>query len=206
MSSQLISPHDGGGATILPNDDIIVFGGAVGSSVLNTVERYNASQNLWASMAPMSEARFYPGFAQDNAGMIYAIGGQNMTTALSTVEKYNPNTDSWSYVAQLPRALGGIAAFSRNGEIWAVGGWAPGMVSDCYIYNPDNNTWRTNPQMYEGLVRAAPAVGLSGKAYLIGGQRFEGIASDHVAVLIPEPTTIGLLLFGLIGILRKRFA
>lgn len=189
---------------------IYVFGGRGTSEAphpwaTSSVEMYNPDTGQWSYIASLNKARLNPGFTQDLQGRIYAIGGSNDEEGwheLDTVERYDPGhpEDGWQYVANMPRHLGGAAAFLYKGEIWIVGGgetpqyWTNG----CYIYTPDPdpnptdpwpaNSWRTGPTMYEILNHADAVVGTSGTSYVIGGERGGGsVASDHVTMLVPEP-------------------
>lgn len=201
LSSSLNSYRSGMGIAIANDDSIYVFGGSNTSGALNTAERYDPILDVWAPIASMNESRYDMGYSMDSQGRIYAIGGGNGYADLKTVERYDPITNSWTYVSDLPDAYGNsLASFAVNGEIWAIGGWGGGMTSASRIYNPDTDTWRQGPSMYEGLVGAGAVVSDSGIAYVIGGQRSAGVGSDHVARIdlnvVPEPISSMLFLSG----------
>jgi N-acetylneuraminic acid mutarotase len=190
---------------------IYLFGGSDGSgaTAINTAVKFDPVGQTWLSISSMHERRYDPGYATDDLGRIYAIGGQNEVD-LHTVERYDPARDVWEYVANLPDNYGSTnAAFTLDGDIWVVGGWYMwGFTANTRIYDPDSNTWSEGPAMYEALGGATAAVGFSGTAYVFGGQRSGGgPGSDHVAELVPEPVTM-LGVFagctGLGGYIRKR--
>jgi len=189
MGSRLNMARTGHGIAITGNDCIYVFGGTSEYSAagdLASVEKYDSATGVWTFVASMNEARGTPGYAADGQGRIYAIGGGRIggPAALSTVERYDPEGDTWEYVASLPEPLGNPAAFVLSGEIYAVGGWQGSSYTDkCYIYSPSTESWRAGPQMYEALGLARGVVGLSSKAYVVGGEGPNIWAKDRVAVL-----------------------
>lgn len=198
------------GISIAPDGCIFAYGGhGTGNVSLASVEKYDPSNPSagWTYVASMKEGRVNPGFTADSQGRLYAIGGQYYPTdtILKTAERYDPATDTWKDIADLPKTLSGVAAFTLNGEIWVVGGWEPNhLVSDCYIYSPDTDLWRAGPSMYEDLVTARTAIGLSGLVYVIGGERSAGSPSNHVALLTPEPATLSLLAVGGLALLSRK--
>lgn len=179
---------------------IYVFGGRdTLLEATSSVEKYDPLTGQWSYISSLNEARICMGVAVDQQGRIYAIGGstysQGLGQLLKTVEVYDPANPipGWQYVADIPTVVGYGAAFVHEGEIWLVGGnstysyW----TNDCYIYSPNTNSWRTGPTMYEILCLAGATVGPSGTTYLIGGERGGGsVASDHVAMLAPEPEAL----------------
>ena len=150
-------------------DTIYVFGGTPdGSGSLSSVEKYDPAADVWTFVSPMNEPRVNMGFCTDEQGRLYAIAGQS-ENVLRTVERYDPARNVWEYLAPFPIAVGGPAAFTLNGEVYAVGGWMPGYTNRCFIYSPDSDTWREGPSVYETFGHAGPVVSLSGVPYLIGG-------------------------------------
>lgn len=150
-------------------DTIYVFGGQRDYSVvLSSVEKYDPAADVWTFVSPMNEPRVSTGFCTDDQGRFYAIAGQN-AGELRTVERYDPARDVWQYLGPLPIAVAGPAAFTLNGEVYAVGGWMPGYTNRCFIYSPDTGTWREGPSVYETFGHAGPVISLSGVPYLIGG-------------------------------------
>lgn len=203
QNSKLKTAREGMGIAIGGDDSIFIFGGFGPGVALNTMERYDPATQEWQTLpATMNKLRGGHGFATDLQGRIYAIGGQGGVNE-QTAERYDPvHPDlGWQYVANLPGPRGNPTAFTLNGEIWAVGGWNGSVYTNTtYIYNPNTDSWTTGPEMYERL-RADAIVDASGVPWLIGGQRSAGVSSNHVAFLVPEPSTLVLLGVGAIGFL-----
>ena len=83
---------------------------------LKSVESYDPEWNIWATVAPMREARGRFNIAVVR-GEVYAVGGSNGTTELDTVEKYNQDTQKWTKVASLPLARSHTGKFRKRESI-----------------------------------------------------------------------------------------
>lgn len=186
--ARLNTARSGHGIAITKDDVIYVFGGLFSPPevYLSSVEKFDPSTGTWEFVASMNEARGQPGYAMDEQGRIYAIGGgRSGIGVLKTVERYDPLEDEWEYVADLPEIRGSMATFVCCGEIWAVGGGknVPYYTDTSYIYSPETNTWREGPHMYEAIGHARGVVGSSGTAYVIGGEGPDIWAHNRVAIL-----------------------
>jgi N-acetylneuraminic acid mutarotase len=172
-----------------------------------------ATENSWASKAPMQQARAGLGVAVVYT-KIYAIGGMltpSWLNAVGTNEVYDPASDSWSYKASMPtpRANFGIAVVQN--KIYVIGGWARvgevGPVGDrgvvVYgtneVYDPATGTWETKapmPTPREGL----RANVVDGKIYLIGGNSSANEVydpqTDSWTTKTPIPTVPRVYYFG----------
>jgi N-acetylneuraminic acid mutarotase len=122
----------------------------------------------WVARAPLPNPRHHMGAAV-LGGRIYAIGGQHKHDAQLTTQKdvnaYDPATDTWTRRADLPRAVGHIAAatFVMDGRILVLGGEIAhnSPIADANAYDPDANTWTALTKL--------PASRRSGVADTIGG-------------------------------------
>ena len=100
------------------NDTIYAVGGWIdGKECSPEVERFTASTNQWACVAPLNLARKLHGVASlptsaSNDDMIYAFGGncEEPNWHTNTAEAYDPVSNSWSYIAPMPAAGGASAA------------------------------------------------------------------------------------------------
>ncbi len=125
----------------------------------------NATENSWATKAPMQQARSGLGVAAVN-GKIYAIGGSNASGFapsipgsavlgnkdigghVGTNEEYDPETDRWTYKASMPTPRIVFATAVYQNKIYCLGG----KTSDGYtgvneVYDPATDTWETKTSM-----------------------------------------------------------
>ena len=98
------TPRHGHAAVTGSDGRIYAIGGTAGPNIYNTVERYDPSNNTWATVAPVPTARWGLAAATGGDGCIYAIGGITGPpgTILNVVEAYDPGSNSWTTVAPMP--------------------------------------------------------------------------------------------------------
>src|SRR5437870_3493484 len=77
--------------------EMIVWGGATGSSVLNTGGRYNPGTDSWTATSTTSApaGRYHHTAVWTGSEMI-VWGGSSGSGFLNTGGRYNPGTDSWT--------------------------------------------------------------------------------------------------------------
>ncbi|XP_033624203.1 kelch-like protein 3 [Asterias rubens] len=157
---------------------IYASGGASTDGILNSMECYNTSTNVWRQVTPMPQAARSHCIAAVG-GKLYALGGETNDTILDNVQCYNPRFDSWTSLNTmiLPRTSSGVAVLNR--EIYMLGGSVAlgekqpeNMLKSVEIFNPDRNEWRFGPELPEGKVNYC-AVNHSGKLYVFGGDTGE---------------------------------
>jgi len=146
----------------------------------------NATEDSWASKAPMQVARSGLGVAAVN-GKIYAIGGSNESGFapsiggsavlgnrdigghLGTNEEYDPETDTWTFKKPMPTPRIVFATAVYQNKIYCIGG----KTSDGYtrvneVYDPVTDTWETKTAMPTARGWLTANV-VGGKIYLISG-------------------------------------
>jgi len=129
-----------------------------GASTTSGAASYG-SQGVGAS-ANIPAAGYMPGFASDDNGNLYLLGGSNGTYIFNTLWKYNVATGYWAYLtgsttnATIASAIGGAKgvesatytpsstyidamAYDESGYLWEYGG----LVGSTYC----NSLWRYNP-------------------------------------------------------------
>src|SRR6267142_3758768 len=106
-------------------DPFIVYGGSDGTNSTSAVIAYSPSGDTVPTLASMSVARSYLGYAPDRNGDAYAIGGLDDTgQPLSSAERYNSDANSWANIASLPTALFNFpAVFDGSNYIYTFGGF-----------------------------------------------------------------------------------
>src|SRR5439155_16887117 len=106
-----------------------VFGGLDGAgNVLNSVECYNPSTNIWTVVAPMPTARWGAPAVMGPSNRLFVLGGSlgsdTVGPATNVVESYNPVSNTWSTQVPMPTARSFLAAaFGADDRIYAFGGF-----------------------------------------------------------------------------------
>ena len=167
-------------------EDLYVISGIGNSSaVLNGVRRYNATTNVWTSLADIPVGSQGPAGAFFG-GKIYVadgFGGGNL------LRIYDVATDTWAAGPARPGGTDGFgaAAGAFNGNVYVVGGGTAGPSTRLSIYNIASNTWSAGP--------AAPSPYLLGGyaqigqfLYLIGGYATTTAANSSVSMRLDMST------------------
>jgi IPT/TIG domain/Kelch motif len=110
------------------------------------------------------------GLAAD-AGLIYAVEGNNSTGTLNTAEVYHPTTHSWSAIASMSTARWILAAAKGgDGRVYAIGGTGNGgALSSVEAYRPSTNSWSSVASLPRPTFGMAAATGPNGRIYVLGG-------------------------------------
>ena len=172
------------------NGDItVLYGGSDGTNSTDAVTGYSLSDGS-LTLASMSVARSYLGYAPDGSGNAYALGGLDDSGApLSSAEAYNQDSTNWAPIARLPTALYNFpAVFDGAGFIYAFGGRTNTTdgteTAKVLRYSVNANTWSTMAHMPVGVAGSAAALGADGKIYVVGGVS-GGVTTNVVQVYDP---------------------
>ncbi len=169
---------------------IILYGGTDGTSSQSTVIGYSTSDPA-VSLASMSVARSFLGYASDASGNAYAIGGLDGSgNPLASGEVYNQDGNSWSAIASLPQTRYNFpAVFDRTNRIYIFGGYTDttsgNEIATVYRYSTKSNNWTALAPMPVATAGSAAAFGKDGKIYVVGGLS-GGVATDAVQVYDPS--------------------
>jgi hypothetical protein len=134
-----------------------------------------ATENSWASKAPMQQARSSLGVAVVN-GKIYSIGGSiesgyqiNLRLVVGTNEKYDPESDIWTNKTSMLTPRRGFAIAVYQNKIYCIGGYSTsGRTQVNEVYNSETDTWETKTPLPTPRQGVAANV-VNGKIYLAGG-------------------------------------
>jgi N-acetylneuraminic acid mutarotase len=99
---------------------------------------------------------------------------------------YNPAANSWREGPELPAVSHHVHLASRNGELWALGGYLGGDNRRSWICTPrvlklEGDTWIEGPPLPKPLAEAVPFAH-DGRIHLVGGRSPVGDANtdwDH---------------------------
>ncbi|XP_059476948.1 influenza virus NS1A-binding protein homolog A-like isoform X2 [Neocloeon triangulifer] len=150
------------------NETLLVCGGYDRGECLKSVESYSPDGNIWATLAPMKEARGRFDIAV-SGGKVFAVGGSNGTTELPTVEMYDPMTKKWSRMASLPLARSNAGVCDLEGKVYCIGGWNGQVgIKQCDVFDPKTNDWRSVAPLLTGRYQAG-VCSFDGKVYAVGG-------------------------------------
>jgi hypothetical protein len=169
---------------------IILYGGTDGTASTSTAIGYSPSGDTPLTLASMSVARSYLGYAPDRNGNAYAIGGlDDSGQPLSSAERYNPDSDTWAAIAPLLMALYDFpAVFNRTNYIYIFGGrtntTSGTETATVFRYSVSANTWTAMAPMPVAVAGNAAALGVDGKMYVVGGIS-SGVTTNVVQVYDP---------------------
>ena len=173
----MCSGHIGVAVTFL-NGYLYVSGGFCGKT-LNTVQRYNPSNNTWETVTPMMQAREgHCLIACSN--YVYSIGGscgQDNSEVLKGVERYDPWLDAWMPVSPMRTQRYGACGVELHSRIYVIGGQlnvytnGPRIETNfrrSEVYCPRKNQWDMIAELKIPRLRSCAAV-VGHKIYVFGG-------------------------------------
>lgn len=184
---------------------IYAIGGQNGTTVLASVEAYEARSDTWSPAAPLPTPRRRHAAASGRNGEIYVVGGLSPTSCFvveNRLDVYDPRSDSWTAAAPMPTARAWLAAATgRDGRIYAFGGGTqcggPVVLDTAEAYDPRTDSWTTLAPMPTARALATAVTGKDGRIYVIGGLAGEVTSAaveaydprtDTWATLAPMPT------------------
>src|SRR6266545_7506306 len=103
----------------------------------------------WSFAARMPHRRSYTASAELD-GKVYVAAGMvgNSGRPLDLVERFDPSRNEWTSLTPLPKSFSAAAAGTLNGEIWVVGGNAPGADGrQVYSYDVESARWSLEPHL-----------------------------------------------------------
>jgi N-acetylneuraminic acid mutarotase len=137
-------------ATLLPNGELLVVGGAAvyggaAGPPLNTAYLYSPATSNWRSTGTLTTGRKYHATVLLPNGQVLAIGGSGPFGYLDTAERYDPVGGTWTELANhltSPRAFA-TATLLPDGKVLVVGGMSsPGTILDsAELFDPGSQTW-----------------------------------------------------------------
>jgi non-specific serine/threonine protein kinase len=174
-------------AAVTIGDREYIFGGATGSAASPVPELGILSYDPLSSNSTLAEIAHLPsnnyGLAAAAIGStVYIVGGDNGTAVLDTIVAWRPGGKA-TVTQPLPVALRYAAVAAVDGRIVIAGGLLANNTASrrIYVYDPATQVVTTlRAQLPVGLYAAAGA-SLGKLAYIIGGAKPTGPASDPSA-------------------------
>lgn len=153
---------------------------AAGFANLVEVERYDATNNAWALVSPLPEARARAAAAWDGQGSILLFGGFDPTGSgrTNTIYRYVVATDTWLLAGLMPIGPGGDDRYSdqravlgADGKIWVIGGQdgAGNTLSSVFQLDPVTMAWSTGPSLAAPRYAFAATIANDDYIYVMGG-------------------------------------
>jgi N-acetylneuraminic acid mutarotase len=152
--------------------------------LLDAVDVFDPSANIWTQVAPLPEARTLAAGAVVQ-GKMYAIGGRGSTL----VEVYDPTTDAWQSLAPLPEVLEAASAEAVGNTIFLAGGWDEQnntYSKRVYAYDVASNTWTIAAPFELAVGRCSMADGLLDDRYVV-------LAGGYVDYWPPNQSQVDVL-------------
>ena len=155
---------------------LLLFGGDQGGAVADAFQ-YDPATGVQA-VASMHTRRALLGYATDQQGNVYAIGGiDDNGTPLASMEDYTQSTNAWTLTASLPQTLyAESAAYDGNGHIFTFGGVgaAGTILNTVYEYTIATNTWSVAASMPSAVRDSAAVLASNNLIYVLGGNTSNG--------------------------------
>ena len=130
-------------ATLLPNGQVLVTGGANASGSLTSAELYDPIRNSWTNTGSMILARTDFTTTLLPNGKVLAAGGLSTSSVILTnSEVYNPAIGQWAATAGLTTSrYFDAAVLLTNGNVLAIAGVnATNYLTSAELYNSSNVT------------------------------------------------------------------
>ena len=165
---------------------IYLLGGTSTSDALSTALRYDFSTDSWSMLPDLPGPRSHAAAMRQEDGTLIIAGGfssLDSSRPLGDVWALPTNATAWEPRAPLRRARGGCAFGVVFGHLICAGGEAgSGAVETVETYDPNTDTWTTQPDMPERRAGARGAV-VGGRLFVPGGAsalQFEPTTSLYV--------------------------
>ncbi len=123
---------------------IYVFGGHSAGTVLDIVDVYDASSDMWTTLARRMPRPRTNGATAVISGKVLLFGGNDQSgAAISAVDEFDPVSGSWTCREVMPTARLGLAVASVNGIAYVIAGESQGnMLSMVEAYDRSKDTSR----------------------------------------------------------------
>jgi hypothetical protein len=166
-------PRYGHTATLLPDGEVLVAGGAPKGIYTSAAELYNPSTGRWRTTGSMTMPRAFHGATLLDDGEVLVAGGNSTDgSPHDTAELYNSSSGAWKATGSMHNRRAAALTLLQDGQA---------LIADesAELYNPSTGQWTFTAGMYYtfGTSRVATALLPSGDV-LVYGNHFACYASE----------------------------
>ena len=196
LSVTLPSARFNTSAATAPNGKIYVFGGHIGTSMLNDIVEFDpVAQTATKLSVTLPSAREGISVATAPNGKIYVFGGSDRSSILDDIVEFDPVAQTATKLSvTLPSIRSGTsAATAPNGKIYVFGGYidSSSILNDIVEFDPVTQTVTTlsttlpSGRRYDTSAATAP----NGKIYVFGGRSSSSSILDDIVEFDPVAQT-----------------
>ena len=177
-TGSLIEARSDHTATLLPDDKVLVAGGADNFAVLASAELYDPSSGSWTATGDMIEGRLRHTATLLLDGKVLVAGGSSSGgsgPSLASAELYDPKSGSWMATENMIEARAHhTATLLPDGRVLVAGGSGSDpsgfdSLASAEVYDPGSGTWTAAGSMAEIRVAHTATLLRDGEVLVAGG-------------------------------------
>ena len=153
------------------NDELYSIAGMDSNGYVNTIEKYDETDNSWQIVTEIPNSSKGFGVAAHDS-KIYIIGGYNGSEYLNTVQVYDVNTDEWDILTSMTEKRDQPAVLCMDNKLYVFGGRnTVGFVNSYEYYDFSSKVWKkVTTGFSESMIRVgAHAQYIGGYVCVYGG-------------------------------------
>ena len=171
LSGSMGTSRDGNAAVLLSNGTVLVAGGILGGSPLNSAVVFDPSNNSTIATGAMRAGRANYTATLLPTGKVLLAGGGDMGSyqnALASAELYDPSTGIFTATGSMSQGRTyHTATLLPNGKVLIVGGYFGGITAE--LYDPSTGTFSLTASMANGRTNHSASLLPNGKVLIAGG-------------------------------------
>jgi hypothetical protein len=164
---------------LLPNGQVLAAGGASGSGILASAERYDPATGSWMTTGSLATERYQHTATLLPDGQVLVAGGRRVGQDLASAELYDPATGMWTATGSMAsgRYLH-TATLLPNGQVLLADGEAQfphqHRIPTAELYNSASETWTATPNLLPARFEHTATLLRNGRVLVSGGDSSAG--------------------------------